>query len=405
MLIASGAAAASLLLGACSPSGEMPNPTITSALGIEACVDGPTRNSVISAIDRQPLPALGNAPYNPQVTSTKKIGALSIRHNQPVLTATSLPEAYQTSLIDATHDPYVGCLLAKHVKAANVLTIHEGPDGGAYVSNNDAPDYDNINLTLTDTPDRRGRYFFGRGSLRAVLAHEGTHALFEEWDTSINSPSESDPEGKELLTVLNDAYRTDMLQVYESYRKQYGPEVVKQLDELSKQYTKAPNVLEAISYVMESFGEKDGLQDLALYNYHSSSTQFSRNSVEDMVWQAAEDLGLEFNIPSFKLPGFSKLNKELQGYLETQFPASDESTTLQPISGGGHPYDNADELLASTVASDQLNPEATVRAIRALPPARRQAAIRQREAMVGLFKHFDPELVEYLQTPKVLEQL
>lgn len=401
------ALAASLALGSAGCSAERPEPKWVA--GAPACLDGPTRTSLITFEDRVPLATSGRERLIPREAKPipTAVGAVTIRGNTAVMEAPALAEQYRRSVANALREPYVGCGV-QHVKAVRLL-VTNGPDGAFYqpdslVFNNP----DTISLEFTDSDDPKARMFKAEGGIRAALAHEVTHSVFDEWTQAAELP----PAAELALSRLTQLYAADVKGTAEGFRKAHGKEVVVALEGIRAPYAAvdeySPEVW-AIDYLIGAF--KNGLSLVAVYEEHTFR-YVGRNTIQDMLYAEMKRRGVDVDkrqrtqvdADMGKLEAVDAL---YEGYLEKLYPANDESSTLAGFVGeeAGAPYESLDEWIASTIASDQTNPDAVLAAIPQLSSECSPLAVEGRKQLMIAFNHLNSKLVPHMQTPGILGKL
>ncbi len=382
-------------LTACRPAAEHSTAEPLSSQSAYACLDGPMHASELTTADHTPLPPLGDKAYKPSDGSKpKNLGTLAIKDRHAVLTATSLPEVYQKALLEALADPYVGCVVSL-VTQVDLESVGQRAEGAYYGSSpSDAKSYNHIRLQFNESGDPASRVFTTFASLRAVLTHEGSHALYEKWQNAARSGDET---GKQLLDKFAEAYEQDLLSVYEDLRTQKGPEVIGMLHKLRRQFPAHSENAAAIATLAAKFAEPNGLANISIYDYKYSYPRIAPNDFLGMLDNIATQDGRELEgiDPIFGLQGIEPLNDILSAFLDQQYPWVDESSTLLDVTGpiAGEPGLNEDEFFASDVDSTELVPDVVTAKMSALSSARQQSARNMQACVYNLFQHFDPNLL------------
>ena len=382
------------------------SPTAADSPAAEACLPGPMRSSVIGSVATGRWPRTGGHLDTSGHALITWVGTLSEKNGQILLRAKGLAPQVQENLRAATTVPYIGCALA-HATAVRLGTTN-GPDNAYNMP--DAAAFDNpntVDIVYSRSSDSRGALFIGNESMIPVLTHELTHNLFDEW------VHRSDPETQAALNELKDLYVADITAQANAFRAAHGPAVIKDLQRLKATYlphdsTRFAELL-AIDTIIAAFQHED-LFDAYATSY-TDNPQVSRNTIADMVWTAAKELGYQTDDAHFDYKGIVRGLRQADALyvhtLEDAYSTSDESTTLDSTLGNeaGGPYNSLDEWVASTIDSDQCNPQHAVDALPHLPDNRKPLAIQGRHVLMRIFQLADPELLPFMQTPGILQHI
>lgn len=356
------------------------------------------------AQDLTDLPPLAERPSNsPMAARSVKVGEI-IDGKLQTAPNSNLTPTHEAALNSLANVPYINCVMERHVQRVDVRATNEHGDNGFYYGGTPAQNGDRIEFVFTEKPEREAHMFKTKGSIVALAAHEGTHAIYDEW----NAVRASKPHNEELLGTLDKYYVDELHLAAESFRKWRGKDAVKDLRELRKHFNSrnAHDASAATDTLIDAFKEPRGLDQLVAKNCEE---RCERNSIQDMLTNVSVASGEQETDPKLKLPEsglLNGLNAKYSKHLESHFIGSDESFVLyEQMRRAGHPYDSANELVASTIASDLTDPEAAATSIRLLSEEQRRIVIAQRETIVKLFENNNPELVPFINTPIVLKNV
>jgi len=387
------------------------------AARLQACGGDPRYNSLYHASDDTPLPALTASTnifstdlYGPELGAAV-IGTIVIdADGKPQWEADAAPDELSTEHVDglaeAFRDPYVACTSKLYSEIRVILNQATDKDYGYDDPGYRAADgyiYTSSHVQMAfgtgDTPD--GRIFENRGSERAVLTHENTHALIDYMRKS------EDPQIRELLHEYESLWRQEYLLVNEQFRAEHGAEIIGHLTNVRDQYAAAgyTDVASAIGLTIEHYAQPQGLDGLSFMQ--TSDPRFMRStSIQQQVSQAAADLGFSmsefYGYEGVNTKGFDQAQAIQSTYMQQAYGHINEGSTLPFSNGiGGEAHISADETAASTVASTQINPRGVLTAVDGLSAERQALTLRSQDVLVQLIDATMSNLTQFMHLDEV----
>ncbi len=390
---------------------------IPHAEAAEVCIDGSNRPTTILPEELVPLAALPKAEYGPtDEYKMVSIGRVSFQGSKLIVEAPTLPPEHTEAVKNAFTDPYVGCVAVKHTKGAE-LFVNKRP------ANLEMAEYahrsDSVSLFFSESTDPQNRLFEKKGTVRATATHELTHAFVLDTVDRAYDLANPDTEGAKLWDDMADLYMADVKKMTEAFRQKHGAETVQVLQDLLPRLNgpadKVLKVDNGIRALIDAFEQPDGLSNITFSCFSASlrTPLCQANNILTMLHEKTFGPGLwPFKMSAVGLSDLSSLRNIDELYAaqgEERFVTSDEDDTLPELyknrsvlSSPGHPFASLNEWVASTVASDNLNPDHVIQLLAQLPPERLEFELKMRGQLWKIVSHFEPELCRRMKTPDIV---
>jgi len=364
----------------------------------------PTNESIGSQPNETaPLPVIEMAPL--AANQYSHVGNVVPTQNS-VIVNTTLPKEYNDSIQVGANDPYVHCVMERYSSKIDFFVANQSEENGDELNPADMPDQKvpQVNLYFGENNKQADRIYKVAANIHNVLVHEDTHVVVGDW---LARAAAGDTESLELLKQLNADYTKDTQLVYEALRQEGGPSIAHALGEVAAQTTDA-DVKAALLKTSKNFQTPNGLNDMAV-SCPDESKVCKMNDVSDMVDLALQEKTKDFPLSTLGASAtadqqLAPQDASVYTFFGTQYPDSKESVTIPTAvhSQTGHPFNNPNERVASSVASDNAVLSAVQQGLDKLSPERKWLAIDMRKQFVRFVENTNPGLLPYLNTTQIV---
>ncbi len=306
-----------------------------------------------------------------------------------------MPDVYRATFADIFKNPQDSYLIQEHATSVRIYSVNS-TENAMMVSPNMGKGHglypaQVVNVCISGNPATH-TVFTKKAVLKETMAHEGAHGMHADWLTF--------PSNTEDLQQLAAIYALEMRTVAERMRVQKGPQLIQALKTAKATYSKGGHLelARATQKVIDDLKKPGGLGKY-LVRTGENDTHYGCHSDPDVsayVLDAAAELGYKIDSPypdDADLPLFDEPTQMIQAGLVDAYQSLGEGSVLQGIdSTTSHIEANVSEWLASTYATVQSDPEAVIRAIKAMEPGRRDLEVAKLIIFDRLLAANDPTL-------------
>lgn len=288
----------------------------------------------------------------------------------------ALPPEFQEAFLFAASDPIAKKMLEQY--PVRIVQSFEESDNAFFDE-----DKEEVVFRFNVTNPEPSEIYRTYGTILAVWMHEATgHGTFD----LISDNRDKDEEAKKLYKELSDLCMTDQKIAIEQYRTVFGDELRKNLFDLQS-YFEDDNVSQ-LSAEQKQAGADSIFKLLVASNQPNELSKLlvQRDKRSGCVnipptEYIARELGLDYGlqlrvlIPLEKDDLYTNLEDDYEDGIASQYTTSTETDMLSGMSAGGHPWENGNEYLASTLALVQANPIDFANGVRGLTIERQKSTL------------------------------